>query len=404
MKITTWNLWATGLFGAGLVSLAAAAYAEEKPSSVLTALSATTLSGFVDTSAQWNLGTGDANVPNYAFGGPSKADGFNLNVVDLILERPIEASELWGAGYKVELWMGPDADLLGSQSTGITADFAVKQAYVALHVPVGNGLDFKVGVFDALIGYEVTDSIDDPNFTRSYGYTIEPVTHTGVQATYQFTEAFALTAGVADTYGPTINGRAFLDGTTRVPATGEGPKAESYKTYMALAAFTAPTNWGFLGGSTLAGGFVNGFNAFSPEATNGPADQTSWYIGATVNTPVTGLKVGACYDYAGVSHQPLTGQRSGYANAVGLYFSYQLTERLLFNARGEYASASSPDPFLARKIFETTATLQYDLWKNVLTRVEFRWDHAADGSTPFGTTNPTKKNSYILLADMAYKF
>jgi len=96
---------------------------------------------------------------------------------------------------------------------------------------------------------------------------------------------------------------------------------------MASMTFTAPTNWGFLAGSTLSGCVINGFNSASP-SVGAPADQTSWYIGATLMTPVTGLKVGACYDYAGVSEQSLTGGTSGYANAVGLYASYQLTEKM----------------------------------------------------------------------------
>jgi Putative beta-barrel porin-2, OmpL-like. bbp2 len=390
---------------AGLASFPGLLRAEEKPSSVLSSLSATTLSGYVDTSAQWNIGTGNANVPNYAFGGPSKADGFNLNVVKLSLEKPIVAEESWGAGYKVDLLFGPDANMLPTQSTGIAADFGVKQAYVALHAPVGNGINFKLGVWDTIIGYEVFDSISNPNFTRSYGYTIEPTTHTGLQAAYQLCESLSAIVGVADTCASTINGRAFLNGGTSLPpGTSEGPKAESYKSYLGALSFTAPTNWGVLSGSTLYGCVINGFHSAS---VAGPADQTSWYIGGTFNTPINGLKLGAAYDYAGVSEQPLTSHKSAYANAVALYASYQFTEKLAFLVRGEYASSGMPSVFLARKVFETTGTLQYDLWKNVLSRLEFRWDHAADGSNAFGGTVAgagTKQNSYILLANLAYKF
>jgi hypothetical protein len=80
------NPWTVALIGAGLVSLPAAMNAEEGPSPVTTALSSTTISGYVDTSAQWNMGSGNANTPTYAFGGPGKADGFNLNSVKLTLE------------------------------------------------------------------------------------------------------------------------------------------------------------------------------------------------------------------------------------------------------------------------------------------------------------------------------
>jgi hypothetical protein len=302
----------------------------------------------------------------------------------------------------VDLIFGPDANALATQSTGMAADFGVKQAYVALHAPVGNGLDFKLGVWDTLLGYEVTESINNPNFTRSYGYTIEPPTHTGIQAAYQFGEVMSAIVGVADTFGPRINERAFP------------PQAESYKTCMGSVTLTAPKSWGFLSGATLTGVVMNGFN--SGASAGGGADQTSWYVGGSLNTPLKGLKVGASYDYAGVSTQPLSG--ANYANATALYASYQATRKLSLHARGEYASCDALTPagtplLGARKVFATTATLQYDLWKNVVSRVEFRWDHAADGSDAYGGTpvaggtGPApgaKQNSYILLANISYKF
>jgi len=48
-----------------------------------------TLSGYVDTSANGNFGTGNANMPPYKFGGPSKADGFNLDVVQLRIGKTV---------------------------------------------------------------------------------------------------------------------------------------------------------------------------------------------------------------------------------------------------------------------------------------------------------------------------
>jgi len=396
------NAWTLALAGAGLVSLPSVILAEEQPNPILTGLASTTISGYVDTSAQWNIGTGDANAPPYAFGGPSKADGFNLNAVKLAVEKPVDTGAAWGAGYKVELLFGPDADALATQSTGIAADLAIKQAYVALHTPVGNGLDFQIGVWDTIIGYEVTDAVNNPNFTRSYGYTIEPPAHTGIRAAYQFSETFAAIAGIADTFGPQINQRA------------NPPKAESYKTYMGSMVLTAPEDRGFLAGSTLSGCVINGFNSVANAGSG--ADQTSWYVGGTLNTPVKGLKVGAAYDYAGVSSQPLSG--ASYANAVALYASYRATEKLSFYGRGEYASSdaltSAGTPLLgSSKVFAVTGTIQYDLWKNVMSRIEFRWDHSADGLNAYGGTPvagsttpvaPTRKNSYILLANVTYKF
>ena len=405
MITTKCNPWTLGLLSAGLISLPAVTQAEEKPSSVLTALGSTTLSGYVDTSAVWNPGTGNANVPGYAWNSPSKSDGFNLNVVELRLEKTVDAADAWGAGYRVDLLAGPDASAFNTKSPVATAnsDFAVKEAYVALHAPVGNGLDFKMGVWDTIIGYEVFESINNPNVTRSYGYTMEPTTHTGIQASYQICEAVSATAAVANTFGPTINGRAFQG--PNYPATPQGPDAESYKTYMGALTFTAPTNTGWLSGSTLTGCIINGYN--SGVGANG-ANQTSFYVGGTMNTPVTGLKVGVSYDYAAVTTTPVAGPRqAGYANAVGGYVSYQLTEKLSMYGRGEYASSSTAATFGTKQVVELTATLQYDLWKNVLSRLEFRWDHSADDVLAYGGTVagvPTRDNYYMLMADIAYKF
>src|SRR5437773_6110906 len=203
------NKWTLGLAALGVISLASAAKAEEKANMVQTALSATTLSGYVDTSVQWNLGTGNARLPDYKFGGASKADGFNLDVVQLRIEKPLDEAE-WAAGYRVDLWAGPDANILGTQSIfgsgskASTGDFAVRQAYVALRAPCGNGIDFKVGVFDSIIGYESVESGNNPNYTRSFGHSIEPQTHTGILASYRFSDMLSASVGVANTIGPAI--------------------------------------------------------------------------------------------------------------------------------------------------------------------------------------------------------
>ncbi|MDB6067360.1 MAG: hypothetical protein JWR26_3568 [Pedosphaera sp.] len=413
------NKWTLGLAAVGAVTLVSVAQAEEKTSSVLTAVSSTVLSGYVDTSAQWNMGTGDQFAPGYKYGGPTKADGFNLDVVKVTLEKPLDESE-WAAGYKVDLFFGPDANFFpaglgtASISSGFNADFAIKQAYVALRVPVANGIDVKVGVFDSIIGYESTEAVNNPNFTRSWAHTFEPSTHTGVLATYRVNSALAFSAGVADTLTASINDRPFN------PTFGGNTKAESYKTYMGSVALTAPDSLGFLAGSTLYGGIVSGFGDNTPVLNGGQnADQTSFYVGATVATPVTGLRLGASYDYAGVNHQVITANQSAYFNSVAAYASFQATEKLSLHGRAEYVSMSKSTAAgfsgangaggIASKMVALTGTAQYDLWKNVISRLEFRWDHSADGTKAFGGSSsgfggPTLKNSYILAANIIYKF
>src|SRR5436305_9704656 len=113
MKVNKWTL---GLAAVGLVSLPSLSQAEEKPSSVMTALSSTTISGYVSTSAEWNPGTGNSIVPGFAFN-RGKQDGFSLDVVRVTIQRPLDEAQ-WAAGYKVDLIFGPDADALATTSAG----------------------------------------------------------------------------------------------------------------------------------------------------------------------------------------------------------------------------------------------------------------------------------------------
>src|SRR5580692_4602181 len=104
-----YNKWTIALAAVGAVSIGSVAQAAE--SATLASVSSTVLSGYVDTSANWNLGTGDTHAPAYKYGGAAKADGFNLDVVQITLEKPLDESE-WAAGYKVDLDLGPDANTL----------------------------------------------------------------------------------------------------------------------------------------------------------------------------------------------------------------------------------------------------------------------------------------------------
>jgi hypothetical protein len=387
------NLWTIGLAAAGVISLATAGQAEEAPHQVMTALSSTTLSGYVDTSANWHFGAGNAARPGWSFDGASKQDGFNLNVVKLSIEKPLSEGQ-WAAGYKVDLLAGPDA--VGyNPAIGGGGDFGIKQAYVALRAPVGNGLDFKIGTFDTIIGYEVFESGANPNFSRSYGYFIEPTSHTGVLATYQVNEVIGVSAGVANTYGAGINARS------------NPPRAESEKTYMASITLTAPDSMGALAHSALYAGVVKGFNGTFAGTTGSGVDTTSYYVGATVPTPLKNTTVGAAYDYraSGVF-------KSSYENATGLYVSYGATPKLRLNARGEYATGSSGAygvgamPNSNVSLTETTLTADYSLWANVITRAELRWDHNLGGYNiyPGATGAAAKKNDYSLTLNVIYKF
>jgi hypothetical protein len=390
MKINKWTL---GLAAVGLVSLAPAAFAQTAAApaapaapptpSLMTALSATTLSGYVDTSAVWNPGTGNANPAPYAFNA-GKQDGFNIDQIDIKLAHPFDAGK-WSAGYVAELNYGPDATAIDGGAAPI------RQAYIDLEVPVGNGIELKMGRWDNILGYEVNDAMNDPNWTRSYGYSFEPTEHTGLLASYQFASWISLEAGVADTVTTsTVNARS-IDGTTPV---------ESKKGFVSLITLTAPDNWGFLKGSALYGGFDHGQGVST-------ADVNEFYVGATVNTPLTGLTLGASWDSIqdvpvgtpGVpaSFDAATGTfiaavapgvaDGGYFQSIAGYATYKINDKANIDGRFEYAdgsalsaaeSSANGAPYgTLDKVIAITGTFEYDLWANVMSRLEVRWDHNA---------------------------
>ena len=418
------NKWTVGLAAIGVVSLASAARADEKMSTVQTALSNTTLSGYVDTAAIWRPGTdynqntpAPGNIPAQAF---SKDDGFYLDSVDLAIDHPEDESP-WAAGYHAELMFGPDAVPASTSANGTVAN--IRQAYVTLRTPVGNGLDWKIGVWDTIVGYESSSDPLNPNYTRSYGYTIEPTTHTGILATYKISDSFTVQGGIADGsnipgFGPTaVNGVSAI---------------ESQKAYMGDVQFTAPDSAGFMKGATMTAAVI----AAAGNTTTGNGS-TSFYVGATVPTPVTALKVGACFDYLDLHNGDNAGNSANdNVYNIALYTSYQATEKLSFNFRGEYLNAEGLTGSLTgaasdattifggnttaitagryggNKIEELTATAQYNLWANVISRFEVRWDHA-EHNNPFGVNNsaagagaatPFRDNDFLFALNIIYQF
>jgi hypothetical protein len=96
--------------------------------------------------------------------------------------------------------------------------------------------------------------------------------------------------------------------------------------------------------------------------------------------------------------------------AVGLYATVKATDKLSFNARGEYVNGedhynryyntASDDGF------ELTGTVEYDLWVNVISRLELRWDHSSHAHMDFtgsgdGLDHGTAVGFY---ANVIYKF
>jgi hypothetical protein len=185
---------------------------------------------------------------------------------------------------------------------------------------------------------------------------------------------------------------------------------------MGRLELTAPDSWGAFAGSTLYGGIVNGYNNNVLGAPQGLPTMSS-YVGTTIATANKHLRFGASFDELNVDTSANdTGiHYNGEAWTVAGYASWQCCEKCTLHARLEYAEASADSPaFIAGtighpKVLAATATIQYDLWKNVLSRLEFRWDHSLQDMQVFGGDvgtggAPNADNAYLLALNLIYKF
>ena len=371
-----------GLAAAGVISFAAVAQAEEKPThQVLTAVSSTALSGYISTSVGWEPGRAVSNLRRTF---QKAGDQFNLDVIDIKLSSALAEGE-WASGYNVELWFGPDAVGLGNNLAGansqLASEIAIKNANVVLNIPVGNGIQAKIGVFDTIVGYESANSIENPNYTRSMGYTLEPTSHTGLLLSYKVADALSINAGVANTADANLNQGARGD--------------KSQQTWLASASLTAPDSLGFLKGAVLTAGVVDGFTSAAVPPVL--PDQTLVYVGATLPTGIDKLTLGVAWDHLNIENL-LTDQ-----DAVAVYLSLKTCEKSTLNLRAEYnvAGGGAASEFLA-----TTLTFDYKLWANVVSRLEYRWDHDLNGLNGAATRvgSQGNNNSHSFVAQVAYKF
>jgi hypothetical protein len=117
-------------------------------------------------------------------------ENFSLNKLKLVLQNPASASpDKWSAGYRADVIVGQDAQLIQSAGLGIGDYFDVEQLYATINVPIGKGLLVDVGKKVTLMGVEVIEETANPNWSEGNQFLLaENFTSTGVQLTYQWTD------------------------------------------------------------------------------------------------------------------------------------------------------------------------------------------------------------------------
>jgi len=343
------NKWTMALAAAGVVSLSSVAQAQEAVAGAEAEAASGTLTGYVSTS--YTL-VKDGVAPAGYWNSANNLNGYALDVIALNWASAQGGGE-YATGYTVELWAGPDA---GSFSNG-TGTVEIMEANIDLRVPVGTGLNLKVGYFGTVVGHETYNYTDNAFHSRSFGFQVEPTHHTGILASYQASPDVAVQFGVAN------------DGTA---ATNDRSSSSS-TVFLGSLTYTLPDTLGPIGGTALKYATVVGAGADGSETDN-------HYFEAAIPLPVEGLSYTLALDLV---EKDANGGASD--SVVGHYLSYAMNDKMTLNLRYEHGNINSgaTAAFGANQNLDglesVTIGLDYKLWENVTSRVEWRMDDA-DGA------------------------
>lgn len=254
-------------------------------SSFVAAASAVQLSGFVQSSYFYNSKEpSDRKSDGYLWN--TSHNSFSLNKLKLTLASPaVERSgEQWNAGYRASLIWGEDAPVVNTGG-GYQGLENLREAFVELNVPVGEGLNIKAGQLISLLNFESGDGgAANPNFSQGYQWFFTGNgPSAGVQLGYAFTDWLDLKVRVQNgMYAGPIDGN---NGKTAMGSIGLKPAKDFWVNLIGFGGDESST-LSVKGGSILAGyDFTSQFHAgleldwFTFDPTSGSSADL-WSAGA----------------------------------------------------------------------------------------------------------------------------
>lgn len=361
------------------------------------------LFSYIENSFVWNLGRvgrGDVNELRFY----DHDNGYTFNAAEMSIRK--DPSDRYRLGYGVVVTAGLDSQK--NHSLGIfrdlddqaplyrnTVTYDVPDAYGSYLVPLGNGVTVKAGRWATLIGYELYENPKNLNFSRSFLYTLgTPYTHTGLLVTYPFAKWFSATAGFTNGWDNADNNNGYLRP-------------------IGSFAFT-PTD-------TLS---ATVSYLFGPEQNRalmrGDRINNRWVVDTTVlYTGIAKTLLAVNFDFAGEERDPAlvalgtrqnTDSRWG---GIAGYAGYEWTKALRTVLRVEYfadpqsvRASETVTPGHNLDLWETTATVEYKIWRGLVGRLEYRHDEASRKAFSLqnhGLTATSHAQSTITVA-LSYSF
>jgi hypothetical protein len=203
------------------------------------------------------------------------------------------------------------------------------------------------------------------NYSRSYGYYIEPIIHTGVLASYEFTEWLSINGGLANG----VSDRTVLNKINDRAYDSDESVAAGKLSYVGSVALTAPEH-----------GLPRRLHALwryrehrIAEDANGETT-SSLYAGVAVYA-VEALSVGAAMTTSPTGSSTILTQTPSRACALQLSEKLKLTGvGLRHRQPSTFGTATGNDVELFGDGYVGLL-----VWANAITRLEFRWDNDCPG-------------------------
>ena len=357
------------------------------------------LFSYVEMGSTFNLHGGSIGIPGSTASGYTNLlrlydiyQNYTFDIAEFSIKR--DPDEAFPFGEGLVLTAGQDSKknhsigILRSESDTFpfnnTPWFDLQEAYISGRVPIGNGPVIKVGKFVTLLGYEVIESPNDLNYSRGYLFSLAiPLTTTGVLASYTFTDWLSAQAGV-------------VLGWDRSNTSNTGPSGTGQIAVTPIK--DLPLAMNFIVGPEISG---------SQNPIRWVIDLTGTYTG------ISNLTLGVNFDYGWQANDVfLTSQGLGDESAkwygIAAYAAYDFLKDFRISLRQEWfkdAEGVRTGIVGGVTLFSTTATLQYNIWKGLFARGEYRHDQAnqvAFGCRP--NTGCSEKSQDTLSVSLYYKF
>jgi Putative beta-barrel porin-2, OmpL-like. bbp2 len=271
-------------------------------------------------------------------------DTFQLDQAALTLAyQPKE-----GFGALVNIGVGEDMRILHAAEDGNGNTFDVIQGFVQY---AAGPLTVIAGKYVTLAGAEVIAPTGNSNFSRSFLFFAEPLTHTGVRATYAVSDTLNVILGVNNGWNTTSTNYGSKTGEFGIGWTPNKMFAVAAQAYVGK-------NESFDAQKTLVD-FVGTYNA------------------------TDSLTFIATFDW-GKQEQHFSGDPDLKWNGLALYTNYAISDQWRTSLRVEYLD--DKDGFntgTPQTLKEATITFGYDPIKSFEVRFEARYDMGNKGTPTF---------------------